>query len=147
MSVLWGLIYGEQEMFVKHWPPARSKWNTCLDLHPSHTCSTRWNKKFWINTFTSPTRCCCKKSYRMYLVRRRYWSKTKIIAQECIWWDEGIDPKHFVSLLYISVAIKASLLKFSMFSVHKNTISNIFLEFSNFKIVGLVQIGILNLLQ
>ena len=25
-----------------------------------------------------------------------------------------------------------------MFSVHKNTISNIFLEFSNFKIVGLV---------
>ena len=45
------------------------------------------------------------------------------------------------------LAIKASLLKFSMFSVHKNTISNIFLEFSNFKIVGLVQIGILNLLQ
>ena len=56
---------------------------------------------------------------------------------------EGIDPKHFASLLYISVAIKASLLKFSMFSVHKNTMSNIFLEFSNFKIVGLVQIGIL----
>ena len=55
-----------------------------------------------------------------------------------------MDPKHFVSLLYISVAIKAGLLKFSMFSVHKNTISNIFLEFSNFKIVGLVQIGILN---
>ena len=23
----------KQEMFVKHWPPARSKWNTCLDLH------------------------------------------------------------------------------------------------------------------
>ena len=70
-----------------------------------------------------------------------------IIAQDCTWWGEGIDPKHFVSLLYISVAIKASLLKFSMFSVHKNTISNIFLEFSNFKIVGLVQIGIWNLLQ
>ena len=52
--------------------------------------------------------------------------------------------KYFVSLLYISVAIKASLLKFSMFSVHKNTISNIFLQFSNFKIVGLVQTGILN---
>ena len=34
--------------------------------------------------------------------------------------------------------LKASLLKFSMFSVHKNTISNIFLEFSNFKIVDLV---------
>ena len=47
----------------------------------------------------------------------------------------------------MAVAVKASLLKFSMFSVHKNTISNIFLEFSNFKIVGLVQIGILNLLQ
>ena len=82
-----------------------------------------------------------QKSYRMYLVRWRYWSKTKIIAQECTWWGEGIDPKHFVSLFYVSVAIKASLLKFSMFSVHKNTITNIFLEFSNFKIVGLVQIG------
>ena len=23
----------KQEMFVKHWPPARSRWNTCLDLH------------------------------------------------------------------------------------------------------------------
>ena len=43
--------------------------------------------------------------------------------------------------------MKASLLNFSMFSVHKNTISSMFLEFSNFKIVGLVQIGILNLLQ
>ena len=37
--------------------------------------------------------------------------------------------KYFVSLLYISVAIKASLLKFSMFSVHKNTVSNISLDF------------------
>ena len=63
------------------------------------------------------------------MVRWRYWSKTKIMAQECIWWGEGIDTKYFVSLLYISVAIKASLFKFSMFSVHKNTISNIFLEF------------------
>ena len=62
---------------------------------------------------------------------------------ECTWWGEGIDPKHFVPLLYVSIAIKASLLKFSMFSVHTNTISNIFLELSNFKIVGLVQIGIL----
>ena len=68
-------------------------------------------------------------STRMYMVRWRYWSKTKIIVQECIWWGEGIDPKYFVSLLYISVAIKARLLKFSMFSVHKNSISNIFLEF------------------
>ena len=58
-----------------------------------------------------------------------------------------MDPKYFVSLLYISVAIKASFFKFSMFSVHKNTISNIFLEFSNFKILGLVQIDILNFLQ
>ena len=69
------------------------------------------------------------------------------MAQACTWWGEGIDSKHFVSLLCISVAIKASLLKFIMFSVHKNTISNIFLEFSNFKIVGFVQIGTLNLLQ
>ena len=80
------------------------------------------------------------------MVRCRYWSKTKIIAQECTPWGEGIDPKHFVSLLYISVAIKASLLKFSMFRVRKNTISNMFLEFSNFKIVDLIQIAILNFL-
>ena len=72
------------------------------------------------------------------MVRWRYWSKNKIIAQECTRWGEGIDPKHFVSLLYISVAIKASLLKFSMFSVHKNTVSNMFLEFSNFKIFDLI---------
>ena len=74
----------------------------------------------------------------MYMVRWRYWSKTKIIAQECTWWGEGIDPQHFVSLPYITVAIEASLLKFSMFSVHKNTISNMLLEFSNFKIVDLI---------
>ena len=43
-------------------------------------------------------------------------------------------------------AIKASLLKFSMFSVHKNTISNMFLEFSNFKIVHLILIGEVKLL-
>ena len=79
----------------------------------------------------------------MYLVRWRYWSKTKIIVQECTWWGEGIGPQHFVSLLYILVAIKASLLKFSMFSVNKNTISNMFLEFSNFKIVDLIEIAIL----
>ena len=63
------------------------------------------------------------------MVQWRYWSKTKIIGQECIWGGEGIHTKYFVSLLYISVAIKASLLKLSMFSVHKNTISNIFLDF------------------
>ena len=128
-------------MFVKHWPPARSKWK---HLPRSFTSPT---KKFLDQHLYVTHQMLLQKSYRMYLVRWRYWSKTKIIAQECTWWGEGIDPKHFVSLLYISVAIKASLLKFSMFSVHKNTISNIFLEFSNFKIVGLVQIGILNLLQ
>ena len=63
------------------------------------------------------------------MVRWRYWSKTKIIVQECIGEVKVSIQKYFVSLLYISVAIKASLLKFSMFSVHKNTISNIFLEF------------------
>ena len=72
------------------------------------------------------------------MVRWRHWSKTKIIVQEYIWWGEGIDPKYFVSLLYISVAIRANLLKFSMFNVHKNTISNIFLEFFNFKIVDVI---------
>ena len=49
-----------------------------------------------------------------------------------------MDPQQFVLLLYISVAIKASLLKFSMFSIHKNSISNIFLEVCNFKIVDLI---------
>ena len=34
-------------------------------------------------------------------------------------WGEGINPEFFVSLLYISVAIKASLLKFNMFNIHK----------------------------
>ena len=82
-------------------------------------------------------------STRMYSVTWRYWSRTKIIAQECTRWGEGIDPKYFVSLLYISVAIKASLLKFSMFSIHKNTISSMFLFFSNFKIVDLTEIAIL----
>ena len=57
-------------------------------------------------------------STRMYTVRWRYWSKSNIIAQECTWWGEGTDPQHFASLIHISVAIKASLLKFSMFSVH-----------------------------
>ena len=42
---------------------------------------------------------------------------------------------------------KHLLVKFSMFSVHKNTISNVFLEFSNFKIVDLIQIAILIFLQ
>ena len=79
----------------------------------------------------------------MYPERWRYWSKTKIIAQECTQSGEGIDPKHFVSLLYISVDIKASLLKFSVFNIHKNTISNMFLVFSNFKIVDLIGIAIL----
>ena len=39
---------------------------------------------------------------------------------------------------YISVAIKTSLLKSSMFNEHKNTISNMLLEFSYFKIVDLI---------
>ena len=77
------------------------------------------------------------------MVRWTYWSKIKSIAQECTRWGEGINPKHYVLLLYISVAIKASLLKFSMLGVHKNTIFNMFLEFCNFKIVDLIQITIL----
>ena len=48
---------------------------------------------------------------------------------------EGIDPKHFVSSVYISVAIKGSLLKFSMFSIHTNTISNMFLVFLTLKLL------------
>ena len=60
------------------------------------------------------------------------------VAQEYTRWGEGIDPKYFLSMLYISVAIKASLLKCSMFSEHNSTISNMFLEFSNFKIADLI---------
>ena len=36
-SCMWSKIISivenlnKQEMFVKHWPPARSRWNTCLD--------------------------------------------------------------------------------------------------------------------
>ena len=41
-----------------------------------------------------------------------------------------------VLLLYISDAIEASFLKFSMFNIPQNTISNMFLVFSNFKIVS-----------
>ena len=73
------------------------------------------------------------------MVRWRYWSKTEIIAQNVFGEVKVSIQKYFVSLLYISVAIKVSLLKFSMFSVHKNTISNIFLDFFfNFKIVDLI---------
>ena len=50
-----------------------------------------------------------------------------------------INPELFVSSLYISVAIKASVLKFNMFNIHKNNISNIFFSFfSNFEIVDLM---------
>ena len=57
----------------------------------------------------------------------------KMKAKEYSQWGEGIDPKHFISLLYISVAIKASLLKFSIFNIHKYAISDMLLVFSNFK--------------
>ena len=46
----------------------------------------------------------------------------KIPAQECIGLGDGIDPELFVSSLYISVAIKASLLKFNVFNMYKNTL-------------------------
>ena len=47
----------------------------------------------------------------------------KILVQEYTGWGDGIDRELFVSLVYISVAIKASLLKFNMFNMFKNTIS------------------------
>ena len=40
----------------------------------------------------------------------------KILAQACPGKGDGIDPEFFVSLLYISVAIKVRLLKFNMFN-------------------------------
>ena len=53
----------------------------------------------------------------------------KILVQECSWLGDVIDPKLFVSLLYISIAMKASLMKFNMLNMFENTISKIFLDF------------------
>ena len=66
----------------------------------------------------------------MYSVRWRYWSKTKIIVQACPRWGDGIDPEILVLPLYISVAIKGSLLKFNMFNRYKFSISKLVLVFS-----------------
>ena len=44
----------------------------------------------------------------------------------------------FLSSLYISVAIKASLLKFNMLNIYKNNIFKMFIFFSKFKIVDLI---------
>ena len=66
----------------------------------------------------------------MYSVRWRYWSKTKIIAQACPGWGDGIGPEFFVSSLYISVAIKGRLLKFNMFTRYKINTSKLVLIFS-----------------
>ena len=59
----------------------------------------------------------------------------KILAHSFPGWGDGIDPEFFVSLLYISVAIKVRFLKFNMFNRYKNNISKLVLVFSNFKIV------------
>ena len=48
-----------------------------------------------------------------------------------------MDPQFFVSLLYISVAIKVRFLKFNMFNRYKNNIPKLVLVFSNFKILDL----------
>ena len=45
-----------------------------------------------------------------------------MLAQECTQWGDGNDPEVFVSLFYISVTIKATLLKFSMFNMYKKTL-------------------------
>ena len=66
-----------------------------------------------------------------------HYSHFKILAQECTGWCDGIDSELFGPSVYISVAIKASLLKFNMFNMCKNTIFKMFLVFSNFKIVDL----------
>ena len=44
----------------------------------------------------------------------------KILAKECNGWGDGIDRELLVSSLYISVAFKDSLLKFSMFNIYEN---------------------------
>ena len=60
--------------------------------------------------------------------------------QESTGWGDSIDPEPFLSLLYISAAIKASLLIFNMFNIYKNNISKMCLAFSNFKIVDLMKL-------
>ena len=57
------------------------------------------------------------------------YGRFTILAQECIGCGHGIDKEFFVSSLYISVAIKASLLKFNIFSMYTITISKMFLDF------------------
>ena len=58
----------------------------------------------------------------------------KIFSTSMPW----VDPDFFVSLLYISAAIKDTFLKFNMFNKYKNNISKLVLAFfSNFKIVNL----------
>ena len=42
----------------------------------------------------------------------------KILAQECTGFGDDIDPELFVSLLHISVAIKASFLIFNVFNIY-----------------------------
>ena len=54
----------------------------------------------------------------------------KILAQECNGWDGGIYPELFVSSLYISFAVKVSLLIFNMFNIYKNNILEMVLVFS-----------------
>ena len=53
----------------------------------------------------------------------------KILAQACPEWGDGTDPEFFVSLLYISVAIKVRFLKFNMFNRYKYNISKLVLVF------------------
>ena len=53
----------------------------------------------------------------------------KILAQARPEWGDGTDPEFFVSLLYISVAIKVRFFKFNMFNRYKHSISKLVLVF------------------
>ena len=57
------------------------------------------------------------------------YGRFKILVQACPGWGDGIDPDFFVSLLYISVAIKVKFLKFNMFNRYNNNISKLVLVF------------------
>ena len=57
------------------------------------------------------------------------YGRFKMLAQACPEWGDDTDPKFFVSLLYISVAIKVRFLKFNMFNRYKYNISKLVLVF------------------
>ena len=57
------------------------------------------------------------------------YGRFKILVQAWPRWGDGIDPDFFVSLHYISVAIKVRFLKFNMFNRYQNNIYKLVLVY------------------